>query len=46
MIISTIDELDITKQADVEAFFSSEKQEYIFWLQQKWVSYLRIARNR
>ncbi|NLF96109.1 MAG: GDP-L-fucose synthase, partial [Candidatus Riflebacteria bacterium] len=30
LIYRTIDELDLTRQADVEAFFAAEKPEYIF----------------
>ena len=30
LLVRAIDELDLTRQADVEAFFSAERPEYVF----------------
>ena len=44
IITRTHAELDLCRQADVEAFFAAEKPEYVFWQRLRWVESLPIKR--
>lgn len=41
IITRTHQELDLTRQADVEDFFAAEKPEYVFWQQPRWAELLQ-----